>query len=142
MILEETITSFIIVMILQYVFYYLFSDLYKNKIEQIQKSKWKGFFISYDKCFSAFFAISIVIFGLNYFIIDKRKPVYEAILYTFIISAFFNCVCYSAFDEWSGLGAILDVFWACILIFITTSLVYMIFSKNKDIFEKIHPASL
>ena len=64
-----------------------------------------------------------LIFGLNYFIIQKHKSVKDAALLGLVIYGVYEFTNISLFKEWSLLTVILDTTWGTILFALTTFLV-------------------
>ena len=67
-----------------------------------------------------------LIFGLNYFIIQKHRPVKDAALLGLVIYGVYELTNISLFTNWSLLTVILDTTWGTILYSLTTFLVYKI----------------
>ena len=67
-----------------------------------------------------------LIFGLNYFIIQKYRPVKDAALLGLVIYGVYELTNISLFTNWSLLTVILDTTWGTILYSLTTFLVYKI----------------
>jgi uncharacterized membrane protein len=65
-----------------------------------------------------------LIFGLNYFIIRKHRPVKEAALLGLVIYAVYEFTNYSILKDWSLLTVVMDTTWGTILFALTTAIVY------------------
>lgn len=80
-----------------------------------------------------FIAVAItyifLIYGLNYFIIQKNKSVKDAALLGLIIYAVYEFTNLSIFTNWSFLSTIIDTTWGALLFGLTTAIVY----KMEDI---------
>ena len=68
----------------------------------------------------------LLIFGLNYFIIQKHKSVQDAAILGLIIYGVFELTNLALFKNWSILTVIIDTAWGTILFALTTSIVYKI----------------
>jgi len=68
----------------------------------------------------------LLIFGLNYFIIKKKKSVQEAALLGFIIYGVYEFTNLALFKNWFIFTAIIDTTWGTILFALTTFIVYKI----------------
>ena len=65
-----------------------------------------------------------LIFGLNYFIIQRNRSVTDAALFGLIIYGVYEFTNMSLFTNWYLLTAIIDTTWGAILFGLTTGLVY------------------
>lgn len=74
----------------------------------------------------AFLTYIFLIFGLNYFIIDKNKSIQDAFLLGIVIYAVYEFTNLSLLKNWRVLTTILDTTWGGILFALTTFLVYRI----------------
>jgi len=75
----------------------------------------------------------VLIFGINYFIIQKRNTFNEA----FMLGIFVFSVVYLMNND----NNVLDVLWGGLLFGLTTCITYS-FTKQEINFENIHPASI
>lgn len=80
-----------------------------------------------------FIAVAItyifLIYGLNYFIIQKNKSVKDAALLGLVIYAVYEFTNLSIFTNWSLLSTLIDTTWGALLFGLTTAIVY----KMEDI---------
>ena len=67
-----------------------------------------------------------LIFGINYFIIQKNRSVKDAALLGLVIYAVYEFTNLSLFKNWSYLTAFIDTLWGAILFGLTTGIVYKI----------------
>jgi uncharacterized membrane protein len=67
-----------------------------------------------------------LIFGLNYFIIQKNRSVKDAAILGLIIYATYEFTNLALFKKWSWLTVIIDTLWGTILFGLTTAIVYKI----------------
>ena len=74
----------------------------------------------------------ILIFGLNYFIIQPRKSVLDAFILGFIIYGVYETTNYAIIDKWSIYAVFIDSIWGAILFSLTTYFTYMILPYLKD----------
>jgi uncharacterized membrane protein len=94
---------------------------YFNK--QIQKIQ--GSAIQINLIYTAITYI-FLIFGLNYFIIQKHKSVKDAALLGLVIYGVYEFTNISLLKDWSILTVLIDTTWGTILFALTTGLVYKI----------------
>ena len=65
-----------------------------------------------------------LVFGLNYFIISKKKPLIDAFILGIVIYGVYETTTYALFEKWSPLAVFLDTFWGGILFTLTTYFSY------------------
>jgi uncharacterized membrane protein len=65
-----------------------------------------------------------LIFGVNYFIIQKHRPVKDAALLGLTIYGVYEFTNYSLLKDWSLLTVIMDTTWGTVLFALTTAIVY------------------
>jgi|SaaInlStandDraft_6_1057023.scaffolds.fasta_scaffold02148_2 uncharacterized membrane protein len=123
---NEIIISSIIILLLDSIYLNLFSKFFNNLINNIQGSKIKLRFLGALLCYI------ILIFGLNYFIIQPRKSVLDAFILGFIIYGVYETTNYAIIDKWSIYAVFIDSIWGAILFSLTTYFTYMILPYLKD----------
>jgi len=74
----------------------------------------------------AFLTYIFLIFGINYFIIDKNRSVNDAFLLGITIYAVYEFTNLSLLKNWNVLTTILDTIWGGVLFAVTTYLTYKI----------------
>ena len=67
-----------------------------------------------------------LIFGLNYFIIEKRRSVKDAALLGLVIYAVYEFTNLALFKNWTLLTAFIDTTWGAMLFGLTTAISYKI----------------
>ena len=65
-----------------------------------------------------------MILGLNYFIIQKKAPLFDAFLFGIVLYGVFDGTNFALFSKWSTKLAIIDVLWGGFLMLVTTYLTY------------------
>jgi uncharacterized membrane protein len=110
----------IILVILDGVYLNLIQKYFNKQIKSIQGTDIK---INYT---SAAITYIFLIFGLNYFIIQKHKSVKEAALLGLVIYAVYEFTNLSLFTNWSVLTVLIDTTWGAVLFALTTAIVYKI----------------
>jgi uncharacterized membrane protein len=68
----------------------------------------------------------LLIFGLYYFIISRRRPVLDAFLFGLVIYGVYETTNYATFNKWPVLTLLLDTVWGGTLMALTTWLTYKI----------------
>jgi uncharacterized membrane protein len=102
--------------------YYLnfVKDYFNSQVKKIQ-----GTPIKINLIYTAITYV-FLIFGLNYFIIQKHRSVKDAALLGLVIYGVYEFTNISLFSNWSLLTVIMDTTWGTILYSLTTFLVYKI----------------
>lgn len=117
----EYLLSAIIFIVLDGLYLQIIKNYFGNQIKIIQGTDMKVNLIP------AAITYVFLIFGLNYFIIKKRRSIKDAALLGLIIYAVYELTNYALFTKWSILTVIIDTTWGSILFALTTYLVYMIY---------------
>lgn len=119
--LNNLIKSIIVLSLLDYIYLTNFSDFFNKQINDVQKSpinfRWT----------SAILCYIVLIFSLNYFILNtnktKKQKIIDAILLGLIIYAVYELTTYTIIKEWRILTVIIDTLWGGILFGLTTFIV-------------------
>jgi uncharacterized membrane protein len=98
----------------------LVKDYFNSQVKKIQ-----GTPIKINLIYTAITYV-FLIFGLNYFIIQKHRPVKDAALLGLVIYGVYEFTNISLFSNWSLLTVIMDTTWGTVLYALTTFLVYKI----------------
>jgi uncharacterized membrane protein len=94
----------------------LIKNYFSKQIERVQGEKLTVNFLGVAICYI------LLISGLNYFIIEPKKSVYDAFLLGIVIYGVYETTNYSLFKNWSILTVIIDTLWGGILFAATTFL--------------------
>ena len=111
--IKPLIISGIIMLLLDFVYLSIFSNFFNNIINNIQNSKIKFKFLGAILCYI------LLIFALNYFIIDQKKPLLDAFLLGIVIYGVYETTSYALLDKWPLNAVILDTLWGGILFTLT-----------------------
>lgn len=119
--LNNLIKSIIVLSLLDYIYLTNFSDFFNKQINDVQNSpinfRWT----------SAILCYIVLIFSLNYFILNtnktKKQKIIDAILLGLIIYAVYELTTYTIIKEWRILTVIIDTLWGGILFGLTTFIV-------------------
>ena len=96
----------------------LIKNHFNNQIKIVQGSDIKINYVA------AIFAYIFLIFGLNYFIIQKHKSVKDAALLGLVIYAVYEFTNLALLKNWQVSTAIIDTIWGSILYGLTTAIIY------------------
>ena len=119
----QYLLSAIILVVLDGLYLHLIKDYFNNQIKKIQGTDIKINIIAVGITYI------FLIFGINYFIIQRNRSVKDAALLGLIIYAVYEFTNLSLFTNWSYLTAFIDTLWGAILFGLTTAIVY----KFRDI---------
>tara|TARA_Y100001970_G_scaffold294316_1_gene450423 strand:+ start:3002 stop:3376 length:375 start_codon:yes stop_codon:yes gene_type:complete len=116
--LRNVLLSSIILLGLDAIYLTLTKNFFNNIVKQIQ-----GTSINF-KLLGAIICYFFLLFGINYFIINRNKSPYEAALLGLVIYGVYDATNYAIFNKWN-LGALLiDTLWGGIVFYLTTFLTY------------------
>ena len=119
-----TVKTFIIIsiimLILDSIYLTVFSNFFNDVVKNVQGSKIKF------NIFGATLCYMFLVFGLNYFIISRKKPLLDAFILGIVVYGVYETTTYALFEKWSPLAVILDTFWGGILFALTTFIAYKI----------------
>jgi uncharacterized membrane protein len=68
----------------------------------------------------------LLILGLYYFIISRRRPVMDAFLFGLVIYGVYETTNYATFNKWTLLMLLLDTVWGGTLFALTTWITYLL----------------
>ena len=108
----------IIMLVLDSIYLIVFSEFFNNLVTKVQGSKLKINLLGAILCYI------FLVFGLNYFIISKKKPLIDAFILGIVIYGVYETTSYALLENWSPLAVILDTFWGGILFTLTTVISY------------------
>ena len=109
--------SAIVFLSIDSVYLTLTSSYFKKQIKNVQGSDLKMNFLGAAICYV------FLIFGINYFIINPRKSVYDAFLFGIVIYGVFETTNYAILKNWSIFSVLLDTLWGGVLFALTTYIV-------------------
>ena len=116
--IKEIIISSIALLILDGAYIALNQRAFENQIASVQRV------ILQVKPLGAIICYFFLIFGLNYFIISKKRTLLDAFLFGLIIYAVYDSTNYALFKQWKPLLAIMDAIWGGLLFTLTTFITY------------------
>lgn len=121
---SEVAISGVVMLGLDAVYLSLIKEPYLQQIENIQLTrpsvKMTGVFLSY----------AFLLFGINYFILQKKASLIDAFLFGLVIYGVYDATAYALFTKWSASLAIIDTLWGGILMMTTAYLTYTLGSLN------------
>ena len=114
------IISTLVILILDYLYLSTVSSKYSNMLAKIQGSPLKM------KLSGAILCYILLVFSINYFIINNKKSIKEAFLLGFVIYGVYELTNYAIINDWEIWAVITDTLWGGILFASTTYLTYKI----------------
>jgi uncharacterized membrane protein len=108
----------IIFVVLDGVYLNLIKSSFNSQIKNIQGSDIKVNFIAVGITYI------FLIFGLNYFIIQRNRSTSDAALLGLVIYGTYDFTNLALFSNWSILLSIVDTMWGAVLFGLTTGIVY------------------
>lgn len=117
--MREIIASSLILIFLDAIFIYFMSSTFSSQILEVQRSP------LHVNIHGAVMCYIIIIFGLNYFIIQKRKSVFDAFLLGVFVYGVYETTSLSLLRKWRPTTVLIDTLWGGILFALTTYLTYL-----------------
>ena len=108
----------IVLIVLDGIYLNIIKQYFNKQIQAVQGSDIKVNFMA------AILTYVFLIFGLNYFIIRKRLPVKDAMLFGLVIYATYELTSMALLTNWSWITVMIDTAWGSILFGLTTAIVY------------------
>ena len=118
--LKQIAITAVTMLILDFIYLGTFSGFFNNLVKSIQGTKIKF------NALGAILCYILLIGGLNYFIIDKRKSILDAFILGIVIYGVYETTNLAIFDKWNIKAVALDTTWGGILFAITTKVVYLV----------------
>ena len=119
---SEIAISGLVMLGLDAVYLSLIKEPYLQQIENIQLTK------PSVKMIGVFLSYTFMIFGINYFILQKKASLLDAFLFGLVIYGVYDATAYALFTKWSVNLAIIDTLWGGILMMTTAYLTYSLSS--------------
>uniref|UniRef100_A0A6C0HCC5 DUF2177 family protein n=1 Tax=viral metagenome TaxID=1070528 RepID=A0A6C0HCC5_9ZZZZ len=117
---REIIISTITLLILDGIYLYSNLRVFENQVIAVQRVVLQAKPLGFVLCYLA------LIIGLNYFIISKNRPIFEAFLFGLVIYTVYETTNYSIFKQWKPFMVIMDSLWGGILFALTTFITYQL----------------
>ena len=115
---KELIISALVMLGLDATYISIIKEAYMKQIQNIQATKPNVDMVAVVICYI------FMIFGVNYFIIQKKASLLDAFLFGIVIYGVYDATSYALFSKWSAKLAIIDTIWGGILMMTTAYLTY------------------
>jgi uncharacterized membrane protein len=116
--LLHIILTSIVFLLLDSIYLYTFGEFFNNMIDKIQAKRIKFRLSGAIGCYF------LLIAGLYYFILNKKRSVKDAFLLGILVYGVYETTNYAILSEWSPKAILLDTLWGGILFALTTSITY------------------
>jgi uncharacterized membrane protein len=116
--LKNIIVSGVAMLCLDFIYLSTFGNFFNKLVYSIQGSVIKMNPIGAILCYI------LLIFGINYFIIDEKKSVADAFLLGLVIYGVYETTNYAILKKWQPQAVALDTMWGGVLMALTTKITY------------------
>ena len=120
MILKQLLISGIAMLLLDAVYLSTFSGFFNKLVTSVQGSKIKFNIIGAILCYM------LLIGGLNYFIISRKKTLTEAFFLGIVIYGVYESTNLAILEKWNMQAVALDTLWGGVLFTLTSHITYML----------------
>jgi len=117
--LKPILISGIIMLLLDFIYLSSFGKFFNNLVRSIQGTPIKLNSIGALMCYI------LLIFGLNYFIINKKKSIMDAFLLGIVIYGVYESTNYAILKNWNIKAVAMDTLWGGVLFALTTKVTYL-----------------
>jgi len=114
----KIIISSLILLFLDTIFIYLMSSVFRSQVFDVQRSPLRINIVGAILCYV------FLIFGLNYFILQKRRSVFDAFLLGIVIYGVYETTSLALLRNWRLSTVVIDTLWGGILFALTTYFTY------------------
>jgi uncharacterized membrane protein len=119
MCVKKILISAIIMLALDFIYITTNLQKFQDQIITVQRV------VMQFKPLGAVICYILLIFGLYYFILRNKRPVYEAFFFGLVIYGVYDSTNYATLKKWSPSLAIMDALWGGVLMASTTYLTYL-----------------
>jgi uncharacterized membrane protein len=118
--LKKLIASTVLFIAIDAMYLYSSRKTFEDQIVKVQRV------IMQMRIEGALLCYLVLVFGINYFIIQPKKSVFDAFILGVVIYAVYETTNYATLKKWSESMVIMDSLWGGILFALTTYLTYEI----------------
>ena len=119
--MKDLIISAVLLVLIDSLYLSSIKGFFDKQVMSVQKSPLQVDLLAAILCYL------VLIIGLYYFIISKKKPVYEAFLLGFVIYMVFELTNKAILKNWKWNTVLLDGIWGRILFATTTFITYKLY---------------
>jgi len=117
--IKQILISGSVMLLLDFIYLSSLGNFFNKMIKSIQGTKIKFNIVGAIMCYI------LLIVGLNYFIIDKKRPLIDAFILGIIIYGVYEGTNYAIIEKWDPIAVIIDTLWGGILFTLTTKITYL-----------------
>lgn len=118
--IKKLVTSTILFILIDAMYLYSSKKMFEDQIVKVQRV------IMQMRMEGAILCYLVLVFAINYFIIQPKKSVEEAFILGVVIYAVYETTNYATFKKWSETMVVMDSLWGGVLFALTTFLTYEI----------------
>jgi uncharacterized membrane protein len=118
--MKKLLISSLILLALDSFFIYFMSRTFTSQIFDVQRSP------LHINIVGAILSYIFLIFGLNYFILQKRRSIFDAFLLGIVIYGVYETTSLALLRNWRLTTVFIDTLWGGILFGLTTYLTYLL----------------
>ena len=111
------LSSAVLLVVIDSIYLNLIQGYFGWQIRTIQKSPLRIRLLGAVLCYI------FLIVGINYFIIQQKKTIYDAFLLGLVIYGVFETTNYALLDKWNIMTVFIDTLWGGVLFAITTYII-------------------
>ena len=108
------ITSAFVLFLIDFIYLNIIKNFFTNQIKLIQ-----GITPTIN-IWAAILCYILLVLGLNYFILNKNKSIFDAFILGIVIYGVYETTNYALFKKWQLITVIIDTLWGGILFALTT----------------------
>jgi uncharacterized membrane protein len=122
--IKKVVLSIVLLICLDFIFLNLFADNFKQQVLNVQHSPMRLKLLPSIVCYI------VLVFGINYFILQRDSKVLDAILLGIVINTVYETTNMAIFDKWDVKLVIVDSLWGGILFGSTTFIINNLLHYN------------
>ena len=118
--IKKLLLSIVIFIVLDSIYLYLFSPHFKQQILDVQHSPMTFNLIAAVICYF------VLIFGLNYFILQRDNNILDSVLLGLVIYTVYETTNMAILKDWNIKSVLIDSIWGGILFGLTTFIITLL----------------
>jgi uncharacterized membrane protein len=118
--IKDLLVSGVIFIVIDYFYLNTMKNYFSHQIYLVQSSALKMNYLATLLCYI------FLIIGLNYFILQYRRPILDAFILGLVIYGVFETTNKALFSKWKWFSVFIDTLWGGILFALTSYLFYII----------------
>lgn len=119
--MKDLIISGILLVLIDSLYLSSIKGFFDKQVMSVQKAPLQVDYLAAILCYL------VLVLGLYYFIISKKKPVFDAFLFGFVVYMVFELTNKGILKNWNWNTVLLDGMWGGILFALTTFITYKLY---------------